>query len=136
LPFSINGVEATSWFDTGANFSVPSEAEAKRFGLQIRYVSAKGRVSTGAEVGFRIEFADQLSFGGIVVKNAEFLVFPDDQPPFKDDRETAVGLIPRYSAARAESASISAMVFDQTRQFFPRTSLLFSLPAEAVAERR
>jgi Aspartyl protease len=84
LPFSINGVQATYWFDTGANFSVLSEAEAKRFGLQVRSVGPKGRVSTGAEVGFRIAVADRLSFGGIVVRNVEFLVFPDDQPPFKD----------------------------------------------------
>jgi predicted aspartyl protease len=93
LPFSINGVEATYWFDTGANFSVMSEAEAKRFGLQIRSVTAKGRVSTGAEVGFRIAFADQLSFGSIVVRNVEFLVFPDDQPPFKDGPLGSRGLI-------------------------------------------
>jgi hypothetical protein len=36
LPFSINGVEATYWFDTGANVSVLSESEAKRFGLEVR----------------------------------------------------------------------------------------------------
>jgi hypothetical protein len=93
LPFSINGVQATYWFDTGANFSVLSEAEAKRFGLQVRSVGPKGRVSTGAEVGFRIAVADRLSFGGIVVRNVEFLVFPDDQPPFKDGPLGSRGLI-------------------------------------------
>src|SRR6202035_200795 len=32
LPISINGVSATYWFDTGADVSVLSESEAKRFG--------------------------------------------------------------------------------------------------------
>src|ERR1700730_16487042 len=93
LPFSINGVQATYWFDTGANFSILSESEAKRFGLQVRSVATKVRVSTGAHVDFRIAVADQLSFGPVLLKNVAFLVFPDDQPPFKDQPLGSRGLI-------------------------------------------
>jgi predicted aspartyl protease len=93
LPFSINGVAGTYWFDTGANFSILSESEAKRFGLRVRSVSAKVAVSTGAKVDFRIAVADHLSFGPIVLKNVAFLVFPDDQQPFKDAPVGSRGLI-------------------------------------------
>jgi hypothetical protein len=84
VPFSINGVQGTYWFDTGANFSILSESEAKRFGLDVRAVAAKARVTTGEQVDFRIAVADQISFGPILLRNVAFLVFPDDQPPFKD----------------------------------------------------
>ncbi len=93
LPFSLNGVQATYWFDTGANFSVLSESEAKRFGLQVRSVATKVKVSTGARVDFRIAVAPQLSFGPILLRNVAFLVFPDDQPPFKDGPLGSRGLI-------------------------------------------
>ena len=36
LPLSIHGERATYWFDTGANLSILSESEAKRFGLPVR----------------------------------------------------------------------------------------------------
>ena len=39
LPISINGVQATYWFDTGANVSILSESEAKRIGLAVRALS-------------------------------------------------------------------------------------------------
>jgi hypothetical protein len=93
LPFSINGVAGTYWFDTGANFSILSESEAKRFGLRVRPVATKANVSTGAKVDFRIAVADHLSFGSILLKNVAFLVFPDDQPPFKDAPVGSRGLI-------------------------------------------
>jgi hypothetical protein len=93
LPLSIHGVSATYWFDTGANFSIMSESEAKRFGLRVRSVAAKAGVSTGAKVDFRIAVADQLAFGPILLRNVAFLVFPDDQPPFKDAPVGSRGLI-------------------------------------------
>jgi predicted aspartyl protease len=93
LPFSINGVQATFWFDTGANFSVMSESEAKRFGLEIRSVAAKTTVSTGEKIAFRIAVADQMSLGPIQLKNVAFLVFPDDQPPFNYEPPGSRGLI-------------------------------------------
>jgi predicted aspartyl protease len=93
VPFSINGQQGTFWFDTGANMSVMSEEEAKRLGLTVRPVAAKGTVSTGAQVSFRIAVAERMSFGPVVLRNVAFLVFPDDQPPFKDGPLGSRGLI-------------------------------------------
>jgi len=93
LPFSVHGVSATYWFDTGANFSIMSESEAKRFGLKVRSVATKVGVSTGARVDLRVAVANQLAFGPIVLENVAFLVFPDDQPPFKDSSAGSRGLI-------------------------------------------
>jgi predicted aspartyl protease len=93
LPFSIHGVQATFWFDTGANFSILSESEARRFGLVVRAVPTKVHVSTGAQVDFRIAVADDLSIGSMRLKNVAFLVFPDDQPPFNQTAPGSRGLI-------------------------------------------
>lgn len=85
LPFSINGMRATYWIDTGANYSVMTESEARRFGLKPREVSTTGGVSTGATVsGFRVAVADEVSFGSFRLKHVAFLVFRDDQTPFNE----------------------------------------------------
>jgi predicted aspartyl protease len=91
LQFSIHGLEATYGFDTGANFSILSESEARRFGLRVRDVATKVSVSTGARVGLRIAVADEPS--SVRLKNVEFLVFPDDQPPFNQQTPGSRGLI-------------------------------------------
>jgi len=93
LPVSINGKEATYWFDTGANFSVMSESEAKRIGLKVREVGGSSLVSTGARVSIRLAVADQISLGEAVLRNVAFLVFPDDQPPFNSQPVGSRGLI-------------------------------------------
>jgi len=93
LQFSIHGLEATYWFDTGANSSILSESEARRFGLRVRDVATKVSVSAGARVGLRIAVADELSIGSIRLKNVEFLVFPHDQPPFNQQTPGSRGLI-------------------------------------------
>lgn len=93
LPISINGVGATYWFDTGANLSIMSEADAKRFGLAVQAVSTKSGVSTGAMVDTRVAVAKELSVGAFRLRNVAFLVFPDDQPPFNNSAPGSRGLI-------------------------------------------
>jgi Aspartyl protease len=93
LPISIHGVRATYWFDTGAELSVLSESEAKRFGLQVQAVSTKMGVSTGEKIAFRLAVADELSIGPFQLKRVAFLVFPDDQPPFNEGTPGSRGLI-------------------------------------------
>jgi hypothetical protein len=70
-----------------------SESEPKRFGLPVRALSTKVGVSTGARVETRIAVADELSIGSIRLKNVAFLVFPDDQPPFREGTPGSRGLI-------------------------------------------
>ena len=93
LPISINGVQGTYWFDTGANLSIMSEADAKRFGLTVQTVSTKTGVSTGAEINTRVAVVNELSIGAFRLQNIAFLVFPDDQPPFNEASPGSRGLI-------------------------------------------
>jgi tetratricopeptide (TPR) repeat protein len=93
LPISINRVQATYWFDTGANYSILSESDAKRFGLAVRAVSTKIGVSTGARVDSRVAVAPELSIGSTRLRHVAFLVFPDDQPPFNEGTPGSRGLI-------------------------------------------
>lgn len=93
IAITINGHPASYIFDTGANFSVMSENEAKRFGMKIEGTPSTLGDSGGLRVGVRIASAEDLLIGNIHVKHVAFLVFPDDQPPFNDSPERERGLI-------------------------------------------
>src|SRR5215472_12561560 len=93
LPFSINGIHATYWFDTGAELSVLSESEAKRFGIRVRPTSGQVGDVNGTQVNARIAVADELSIGSIRIKHVAFLVLPDNQPPFNEQSPGSRGLI-------------------------------------------
>jgi hypothetical protein len=93
LPLSINGVQATHWFDTGANVSILGESEAKRIGLAVRALSAKIGVGNGARIDLRVAVARELSIGSIQLKHVPFPVFPDDQPAFNEPSPGSGGLI-------------------------------------------
>jgi len=93
LPFSINGVHATYWFDTGAELSVLTESEAKRFGLRVRPESVQVGDVSGTQVNTQIAVADELSIGSIRLKHVAFLVLPDNQPPFNEQNPGSRGLI-------------------------------------------
>lgn len=93
LPFSINGVQATYWFDTGAELSVLSESEAKHFGLRVHPAPVKVGDLNGTQVNTRIAIADELSIGSVRLKHVAFLVLPDNQPPFNEQSSGARGLI-------------------------------------------
>jgi len=93
LPFSINGVHATYWFDTGAGLSVLTESEAKRFGLRAHPASVQVGDLNGTQVNTRIAVADKLSIGSIRIRHVAFLVMPDNQPPFNDQSPGSRGLI-------------------------------------------
>jgi hypothetical protein len=93
LPFSINGVQATYWSDTGAELSVLSESEAKRFGLQINAMAAKVGDVNGTQISTRIAVADELSIGFARLKHVAFLVLPDNQSPFDKESPGSRGLI-------------------------------------------
>jgi predicted aspartyl protease len=93
LPFSINDVRATYWFDTGAELSVLAESEAKRFGLRVRPTSVQVGDVNGTKVSMRIAVADELAIGSIRVRHVAFLVLPDNQPPFDEQSPGSRGLI-------------------------------------------
>ncbi len=84
IPLKINGVTARFALDTGANLSLVSEAEAKRFGLTLHDVSGQLGDSTGGQTRFRVAIAERLSIGATQLKNVAFLVVSDKQQPFAD----------------------------------------------------
>lgn len=93
LPFTINGVRGTYWFDTGAELSVISESDAKRFGLTVRDVPVKVGDLNGTKVGVRVAIADDLRLGSVRIEHVAFLVFPDSGPPFNEQKPGSRGLI-------------------------------------------
>jgi hypothetical protein len=119
LPLSIRGVQATYWFDTGAELSVMSEAEAKRFGLSIRKVQVKVGDVNGTQVDTRIAVADELSIGSVRLKHVAFLVLPDDLPPFNEGSLGSRGLIGLPVLVALERFAWSA---DQKFEIGPRLS--------------
>jgi Aspartyl protease len=84
LPISINGHSVYFFFDTGADTSLMSQAQAEQLGLRVREVQTKTEVMTGVRIPTRIAEADSLRIGNFGLKHVAFLVFPDDQPPFGD----------------------------------------------------
>lgn len=93
IPFSIHGVTATYWFDTGAEISVLTESEAKRFGMTIQTTQTKMGDVTGTQFDTKVAVADQLYIGPIELKNVAFLVVSDDRPPFNEAQQGSRGLI-------------------------------------------
>jgi len=95
LPLTVNGMRVNWLADTGAAFSVISDAEARSLGLAIR--DSQGRLSdlAGGAIGVRNAVARQLAIGGTRLKNVLFLVLPADQMPWKEvpaGRQGIVGL--------------------------------------------
>ena len=84
LPLTINGAAAHYFFDTGANVSVMTEAEAKRLHLTVYDVSSRVSNTAGDAVVVRVATAEDLVAGGVRLKNVAFLVFRDDQEPFRE----------------------------------------------------
>jgi len=93
LPFAINGVHAAYWFDTGADLSVLTESEAKRFGLRVQPASLQVGDLNGTQVNTKIAVADEMHIGSIRIRHVAFLVLPDTQPPFGEGEPGSRGLI-------------------------------------------
>jgi hypothetical protein len=84
LPFAINGKEGAYAFDTGANFSVMSDSEAARLGLEVQQVGTHIGDSSGGNIGLRVAVAKDFVIGGLHLRNVAFAVLPDSQEPFKE----------------------------------------------------
>jgi hypothetical protein len=82
IPISVNGHSAKFFFDTGAWVNCISEAEARRFGLEIHDTSGTLGTGTGVPVGFRTAVAPELTVGNTKFRNVSFAVFRDDQEPW------------------------------------------------------
>ena len=84
VPVSIRGRPASYIVDTGANFSLMSESEARRLGLAIHEGGASVTDITGGTMGARTTVVDELQVGATILRHIAFLVVGDDQQPFVD----------------------------------------------------
>jgi predicted aspartyl protease len=64
-------------FDTGANISTVTETTAGRLGMRLTDASIEVNSITGIKVQSKLAVCPEFRLGGIIVKNAVFLVFPD-----------------------------------------------------------
>jgi hypothetical protein len=93
IPISIDGKPVKYFFDTGANFSIISDADAKQLGLVVHDENLAVQGSSGHQASFRIATAGHLQIGDFEVENVAFLVFPAEQPPFNELPPLEQGLI-------------------------------------------
>jgi clan AA aspartic protease (TIGR02281 family) len=94
IPVSINGGTARYILDTGANFSMISESEAKRLGLKTSEVHATMGDSTGTGFSLgRVALADRMEIGNFRLKNVPFMVVDDDLDAFGELPAGAHGAI-------------------------------------------
>lgn len=93
IPFTVNGGAATFYLDTGANFSVISDAEAHALGLTVTPVNTKTQDGGGSSIEFQIADVDQLAIGPILLRHVPFLVVPAANPPFNDLPMKSQGLL-------------------------------------------
>lgn len=80
-------------FDTGANLSVITESYARKANLRLLNLRFKVRAITGLQVRAGLGVADELKLGNIVVKNAVFMIFPDNSLSFARGMYTIKGIL-------------------------------------------
>jgi len=93
LPLTIHGKTVHWGLDTGANFSLISESEARMLGVAIDESSARVADSAGGSTRMRTAVVDELTIGDVRLRNVAFLVLPDSQEPMSDLQPGERGLI-------------------------------------------
>jgi hypothetical protein len=78
VPVVINGLEIPLLPDTGSALSMIARRDAERLGLEILDVTVEIGTSAGTVVQTRPCLVPELRFGSVVVRNAIFLVVPED----------------------------------------------------------
>ncbi|MEP6263059.1 MAG: retropepsin-like aspartic protease [Gillisia sp.] len=69
-------------FDTGANFSTITESMAELFQMKMLQGTFEVKSITGDKIQSRVAIAPEIKLGTIIIKNAVFLVFPDEALAF------------------------------------------------------
>jgi predicted aspartyl protease len=93
IPFTVNGVASTFFLDTGANYSVMSDGEARAMGLTVTPVTTKMPDSSGHNMTIRITEVQELNIGPIRLKHVPFMVLPASNPPFNEIPLAKQGLL-------------------------------------------
>jgi hypothetical protein len=82
-PVSVNGHTAKALLDTGSNWSVVSQSEARRLGLKI-VGAATNAGSPEGKGSARVGTAEHFEIGGLRLRNVAFWILSDEQAPFKN----------------------------------------------------
>jgi predicted aspartyl protease len=93
IHFTVNGVAATFFVDTGATFSVISDGEARAMGLKITPVKTKVKDSGGIQLPLQIADVKELDIGQIRLEHVPFIVLPGSNPPFNEIPLAKQGLL-------------------------------------------
>jgi predicted aspartyl protease len=93
IPFIVNGGAARFYLDTGASFSVISDAEAHALGLTVISVDTKTQDGGGSSISLQIADVDQLAIGPILLRHVPFLVVSAANPPFNELPLKSQGLL-------------------------------------------
>jgi hypothetical protein len=81
VPLTISGKTVHWMLDTGANFSVVSESEAKVLGLTVVHANLQGVDVNGGHQTMNIATVPTLEIGNIRLHNVGMTVIPDSVPP-------------------------------------------------------
>ena len=101
--------QPVSWlFDTGANFSLISDAEAIRLGMRINEPSGRAGDLAGGSVAARTATAERLTIGATEMRGVTFLVTPASEMPWKELPPGKQGIIGMPIAMALESVQWSS----------------------------
>ncbi len=124
VPITVNRRPAAFVFDTGSNFSVMSESEAKRLGLRVRdAVSPPGTNTASKDAKLSIAVASRVAAGSFVLRNVVFLVVRDDQPPFSAISPSWRGVLGMPVAMAFETIRWTAAGRFELGFYLPRASI-------------
>jgi hypothetical protein len=84
LPVTVNGARVDWLADTGANFSLMSDSEAMRLGLELRESDGRAADLAGGSTSVRVAIAPRMVIGNTEFEEVLFLVTPADQMPWKE----------------------------------------------------
>jgi len=93
VPIEVNGLTVPLLPDTGSALSMIVRPEAERLGLEILDISLEVGTATGKSIKAKPCLVPELRLAGIVVRNAVFLVVPEEMLYFTDIRRQLKGLM-------------------------------------------
>jgi len=93
VPVEINGLEVPLLPDTGSALNMIVRSDAERLGLKILDVTVEVGTAAGKIVKARPCLVPELRFSGITVRNAVFLVVPEEMLYFSEIRRQRKGLM-------------------------------------------
>lgn len=83
LPVSIHGKTVHWLLDTGFNFSMMSESEARRLGIAVYETPSKVFDAAGEATTMRTAVVKDIGIGDFHIRNVAFLIMPDAQEPMR-----------------------------------------------------